>query len=448
MSRFLRRLFFAIAGLLAAYGVWLGLYFHAARIPLVPSKTLWGLMFLAVLFTIAAWRFSARARARMFLLLVTLVFFELFLQLLAWLGWLPLVNTKQRAPYARVYWSSEGRGNSIRNRFGWYYSEFDLKASRRVAVIGDSQVEAVEVHRTRNQAAVLNTLLKQQSPDWSVLGLGNHGTSPAYSIEILEYAVQHFRPQEAILVISGGTDVNECLPALTPYSPAQFIYYDLKPDGGIVLNPASANVRESFRWMLDLNHRSVLLNLPMTLNSHCMNLQLVTSLRDTLKRRGVQAKLVERTGDLTGEERAEFLRLGFNPAPYALAGSEKARTAMQVLLAEFGRCREICETNQIKLRLVLLPTFPKVFYDSQRGREWTTQIGAYDYLKPEREMFEFARSNSIPVLALGHHIQRQKLDVEEIRSLYLGDGTGHFSEKGHRFCAQAIYETFYQDASP
>ena len=204
----------------------------------------------------------------------------------------------------------------------------------------------------------------------------------------------------------------------------------------------------TFRQALELNHRSLLVNLPMTLHSHCMTLQLAASLCDAFKKRRQMAQLAEHAQDFTGEERAEYLRLGFNPAPYALKTGGKARTAMQVLLAELRRCREICDTNQITLRLVLLPSFPKVFYDSQRGREWTMQIGAYDYLKPEREMFEFAKSNSIPVLALGDYIQREKLDVEEIRSLFLSDGVGHFSEKGHRFCAQAIYETFYRKSSP
>ncbi len=448
MNRFLRGFFFAISVLLAAYGVSLGLYFHIAEIPVVRSKILWVIMASALFLALVAWRFSVRAKAKVFLLIGVFFFAELLLQLLALLGWLPLVDTKRRAPYGRVYWSSEGRGNSIRNRFGWYYPEFDLKAPRRVVVIGDSQVEAVEVHRTRNQAAVLHTLLKQPSPDWSVLGLGSHGVSPAYSIDVLEYAARHFHPQDAILVVSGGSDVVESLPALTPYSPADFIFYDLAPGGGIALNPASAGVRESFRRALELNHRSLMANFPMTLNTHCMTLQLVASLRDTIKKRRQHAKLSERAQEFSGEERAEYLRLGFNPAPYALESGDKARTAMQVLLAELRRCQEICDTNKITLRLVVLPSFPKVFYDSQRGREWTMQIGGYDYLKPERELIEFAQSNSIPALALGDYIRRQKLEVEEIRSLYLSGGVGHLSEQGHRFCAQAIYETFYRKPSP
>jgi hypothetical protein len=447
MNRFLRGFLFAISVLLVAYGVSLGLYFHVAEIPVVRSKILWAITALALFVALVAWRSSARAKAKVFLLVGVFFFLELLLQLLALLGWLPLVDTKRKAPYGRVYWSSEGRGNSIRNRFGWYYPEFDLKAPRRIVLIGDSQVEAVEVHRTRNQAAVLHTLLNQQSPDWSVLGLGSHGVSPAYSIDVLEYAARHFKPREAIVVVSGGSDVTESLPTLTPYSPAQFIFYDLAPGGGIALNPASAGVRESFRRSLEANHGSLLANLPMTLNSHCMTLQLVVSLRDTIKKRAQHAKLAERAQEFTGEERAEYLRLGFNPAPYSLKIGDKARTAMQVLLGELRRCQEICATNKIMLRLVVLPSFPKVFYDSQRGREWTMQIGAYDYFKPEREMAEFARSNSIPVLALGDYIQRQKLDVEEIRSLYLSGGVGHFSEKGHRYCAQAIYETFYRKSS-
>lgn len=37
-----------------------------------------------------------------------------------------------------------------------------------------------------------------------------------------------------------------------------------------------------------------------------------------------------------------------------------------------------------------------------------------------------------------------QLDVAQIQSMYLVDGVGHLSEEGHRFFAQAIFDTFYR----
>ena len=56
----------------------------------------------------------------------------------------------------------------------------------------------------------------------------------------------------------------------------------------------------------------------------------------------------------------------------------------------------------------------------------------------------WAHTNEIPVIPLGEVLQQEKMVVADIRSLYFLDGTGHLTVKGHAFCAQAIYEKFYQ----
>jgi hypothetical protein len=443
MNRFLRYALVTVAVLVLIYVIAFALYLDVAGLPVWRSKIVWLGLFGAVLLAIAAWRLSMQLKFKIFAFLLTLIVAELLLQAAAALGVLPAVNTKLKAPYARVYWSGEGRGNSIRNRFGWNYPEFDLAASRRIALVGDSQVEAVEVHRTRNHAAVLHSLLRERSPDWSVIGLGSHGTSPAYSIDVLDYAARHFKPQEAIVVVSLGSDITEASPELNKIPADRYISYTFDKNGSFILDPASAAARENFVRSLELNHRSVFVHIPMILNSHCMTLQLVNSVRDARALRRRQAELAAQAAGVNKKEHAEYQRLGFNPAPFAQNLEPEARRAMTVLLGQLRQCQQVCNSNQMEMRLVTVPAFPKVFYDSQKGRDWTMQIGDYDYLKPEREIAEFARTHKIPVLSLGEHMRERKLDVNEIKSLYLSDGLGHLSEKGHRFCAESILQAFY-----
>lgn len=444
MNRFLRAVLLTVAALLLLYLGSFAVYYHAIGVAVLRTKMLWAVAGLIGFLAVAAWRFPLRARFMIFLLLLTMLVLELALQAAGWLGVLPGVNTKLKAPYARVYWSAEGRGNSVRNREGWNYPAFDLQAPFRIAYIGDSQVEAVEVHRTRNQAALLNGLLRSQGPGRAVLGLGCHGTGPAYSLEVIEYAHRHFQPQEAIVLVSLGSDITEASPALNSAAPDRFIYYQAGPGGALQVHPASVGAREHFRQSLEWSHRSVFFNLPVILNSHCMTLQLATSLRDTFLTRRRQREIAARAAPAGDREGAEFQRLGFNPAPFAVTPDAEARAAMAVLIGQLRRAQEICQAHGMKLRLVLLPAFPKVFYDSQKGRDWRTEIGKYDYLKPERELAAFARSHAIPVLPLGEYIRAKNLEVEEIRSLYLSGGVGHLTEKGHRFCAEAVFETFYR----
>jgi len=436
MNRLLRNIFSGLAVLLAVYAALFANFLHADGESPAHSKIVWLALAGAVFLALAGWRFSLKNKSKIFAVLLSLLPVELFLQAAAWLGVLPAVNTKLKAPFARVYWTAEGRGNSIRNRFGWYFPAFDLKAAHKIAFIGDSLVEAVEVLPSQNQAADLQKLLKQKSPDWSVLGLGNHGSCPAHSIDVLEYAWRHFQPQEAVVVVSMGSDVTEASPKLNIVPVDKYIYYDLDADGKLVLNPASADARAGFDRDLEFSHQSLLTTLPVILNSHCMILQLADSLRDDFHKRRRQAEIAALGNGA--------LENGFNPTAFAVNPSPDAQLAMKILIAQLQQCKKVCDSHGMKFRLVTIPAFPKIFYDSQHGRDWTMHIGDYDYFKPEREVVGWANTNGIPIVSIGETIRQKKLDVDEIRSLYFSGGTGHLTVKGHAFCAQAIYENFYQ----
>jgi hypothetical protein len=178
-----------------------------------------------------------------------------------------------------------------------------------------------------------------------------------------------------------------------------------------------------------------------------MTLQFANSVRDNFTRRRRQAELAVRAAKMPAEERAEYERIGFNAAPFAVNPQPEVQLAMAVLLGQLRRCQDVCKQHGMLMRVVTVPAFPKAFYDSQHGSEWTMKIGNYDYLKPEREIADFARTNGIPCLAMGEYIHNRKLDVEEIRSMYFA-GVGHLTEKGHRFWAQAMFDTFYQTTRP
>jgi hypothetical protein len=139
---------------------------------------------------------------------------------------------------------------------------------------------------------------------------------------------------------------------------------------------------------------------------------------------------------------------GFNPAPFAVDRSPEAQRAMKILLAQLQQCKNVCDSHGMKFRVVTIPSFPTIFYDTQHGRDWTMHIGGNDYFGPEREIADWARANGIPVASVGEYIRQKKMDVEEIHGLSYKDGTGHLTEKGHALCAQAIYETFYKNSSP
>src|SRR5438552_15376991 len=162
----------AVAFLLFALGVYDehldGRAFYRSRICV-------SLLFLGTLALLIRWLASAALRANLLVMGCALLFVETLMQAAGWLGVLPAVNTKERLPWGRVYWTAEGFENSIRNRYGWHFPEFDLSKTDRIGIIGDSFVEAVEVSRTRNTAAVLRRKLHSSRPGTEVMAFGEHG---------------------------------------------------------------------------------------------------------------------------------------------------------------------------------------------------------------------------------------------------------------------------------
>jgi hypothetical protein len=171
------------------------------------------------------------------------------------------------------------------------------------------------------------------------------------------------------------------------------------------------------------------------LNSHCMILQMADSLRDNfyLRRR---MKQLAASGDAEN---------GFNSAPFAVNPSPDAQEAMKILLAQLAACKKICDSHGMKFHIVTVPAFPKEFYDTQHGTNWTMRIGDYDYFGPERKVVDWANENQIPIVSIGEVIRQKNLSVDEIHSLYFANGSGHLTPKGHAFIAQTVFDNFYNE---
>ncbi len=405
---------------------------------LLRSKTNLAMLLAAGACLMVRFLFRPGWRLKLFGTGVAVLGMELILNMAGWLGILPFVNTKERIPWGRVYWTAEGRGNSIRNRYGWHFPEFDLTKTNRVAVIGDSFVEAVEVHRTRNAAALLAVELKASQPHISVLGLGNHGMGPAHYLEILHYAHRHFQIQEAIVVLYLGNDFTDCTPPPQGRGGEESVHYALDADGRLGLSEASARALALHEMQIEAPHRPPWLFLPRLISSHSMLVQLPLSAR---RAGAMRRRIVAETGHPPGTE-LDLARLGLKAAPFAVNPSPEAREGMAIMKALLERTAEYCAEKHIRLRLVTVPFFPPDFH-AQTGTNWTARLGDYDFLGPERELAAWAAARNIPLLPLGGSMKQEGVTTETIRSFYLSNGSGHFSEAGHRFAADAVQAAFF-----
>lgn len=438
LNRVLRRLFFGLAIILAIGSVTVWCDLGSIGLNPMRAKSFWAMIAGAVGLVIIGWKSLASTKFKIFLLLLTFAFVELLLQIASWLGVLPGVNTKERLPYGRVYWTGEGLGNSIRNRYGWYYPEFDLQKSNRLAIIGDSFVEAVEVHRTRNMSAMLDKRMRERPEAPAVMALGNHGTGPAQYLEVLQYAHRHFAITEAILVIYLGNDISDCSLSLKKVGPERFTYYSLQPDHSLAMDPVSERSIEEYRHVLESSHRPLWLFAPRLAVSHCMSVQLPLGVRRAREKRRIISESHAPTNSLD----AQLEQLGLPPEPFAVPPTPEVKEAMAVLKLLLDRAAEFAAQKGIQLRIMTVPFFPPDFY-LQRGVGWSAKMRGYDFLAPERTLSDWASQRHIAFLGLGELMRKQRLSTADIRALYFSDGSGHFNESGHRFAALAQETAFF-----
>ena len=110
---------------------------------------------------------DARSLARgLGYVLYLLLFCELAFQLIGVFGLIPGGFSKStHVPYGRTYWSKEGFSNSVMNRHGWNYGEFEDKkpGERRIVLIGDSFIDGRHVHEKQHMGVLLESRCGQRA---------------------------------------------------------------------------------------------------------------------------------------------------------------------------------------------------------------------------------------------------------------------------------------------
>ena len=141
-----------------------------------------------------------------------LAFAELLFRTFLYFG---LVNTVTNAysmdPYGYYLWSKEeGHPSGINNRYGYADHDFEIEKKsgiKRIAIIGDSFVEALQVGIPDKMGPVLQSKLNMSSPQqYEVMSFGRSGEYPAYYLERLKKTVSRFLPDIIFVLIYMGND--------------------------------------------------------------------------------------------------------------------------------------------------------------------------------------------------------------------------------------------------
>lgn len=188
---------------------------------------------------------------------VALVLAELLFRACIYLGIARAVTEiYSTKPYGYYFWAREGgHPTGINNRYGYADQDYEpVKApgSTRIAIIGDSFVEALQVPIAEKMGPVLQSRLNSKTPRrYEVISLGRSGEYPAYYLERLKYAVAHFQATIVFVVICMENDFRnasfEIEHNTSGMRPDRYIFYEVNhATGSVRPRPESIPLIESF----------------------------------------------------------------------------------------------------------------------------------------------------------------------------------------------------------
>jgi len=312
-------------------------------------------------------------------------------------------------------------GEVVTNRWGMRDRDRTREKSPgefRIAMLGDSAVEAVQV----KPAEVVNRQMEQLLAakgykNVSVLNFGVEGIGTTQELVMYKEKVRQFRP-DLVLVMFSWNDVMNNSSTLQPksygihtwYSP----YYDLGPDGKLSFRPVESLSFGSVRSYLE--HHSVL--------TYYLERMWLTVDFSPSKWKGIPVYFGTYGDPLDGEWSQAWLT------------TEKVMTLLRDTVTQDGS----------KFMLLAWPDFADI--DPQWRARMVKQVGQvpddFSPFKPEERIKSIAERNHIAFDFIAPYLQSYR-DQHGLQWPYFSFSCDpHYSALGHRVSAEAIVQKLEQ----
>jgi hypothetical protein len=324
----------------------------------------------------------------------------------------------------------------------------------RIAVLGDSQVEAWQVEIENRWTELLERHLRERSPALGVevLNFGVSGYGTAEELIVLREDVLAYDPDIVLLGFLTGNDVQNNSEALQhdPRRP-----YFLLEDEKLVLDTSFRDVisKRSSPWRrlvqraIDRSHVVQLaFGAKMQWDAHRQK-ALLDPTEDGKK------IFLEEVGLLSGVYRDPEME-GRDPFEKERSAWRDAWAVTDALLGEMNRevrahragKRAVVggdgppAPNDAHLVVVTLSNAAQVHPDAVLRRQFEEHLGVEDLFYPERRIRSVGAREGFPVVTLAETVQRHADDTKEFLHGFENTtlGRGHWNEAGHRLAAEIV----------
>jgi len=353
----------------------------------------------------------------------------------------PYVGTGLR-PDIKGYWLPEGGGYVSINSAGLRDREHAVKKpphTLRIAVLGDSFTEAMQVNREEAFWTILEKKLQDcqnlKGRKVEVINFGTSGFGTTQELLTLEYRVWQYSPDVVLLAFTSGNDVADNSPALNPNEDAPFYVFR---DGKLVLDDSRTRRAEK-TWLFYEQHRNWLGRFYIWRNDNLRILQVIDHAREMARDWWARRN----SGEARASVKLDVVGPGMYINMYREPTDEIWKEAWRVTEADLLKMRDESAKNQAQFYVVVLSNDIQVNPDVSVRQKLASYPGVEDIFYPDHQVEKFCRSHGIPVLLLGPHFQeyasQNHVFLHGFQSLFRNTlGSGHWNRDGHRLAGETI----------
>jgi hypothetical protein len=344
-------------------------------------------------------------------------------------------------PGAEGWWRKEGEAYIRINSDGLRDREHERQkpaGTLRIAVLGDSYAEALQVPLERTFWAVMERELQQcasfKGQKVEVINFGVSGYGTALELITLREKVWAYSPDIVLLAVTTGNDISDNSRALKG---AEDIPYFVHRDGRLVLDDSylqsqTFRLRQSIlnrmlRWARNYSRTAQAL-----FQAYYAFLQYRAS-RQQQPGQQATAPAIEQPAPAVG------LETGLAETIYHEPTSAAWKEAWQVTEELIVMMRDEVAQRGARFLVVTLSSGIQVHPDVAARREFLRSIGASDLYYPDRRIKALGERAGFPVLnlapAMADYAEQQKVFLHGFgQSL----GGGHWNERGHSPAGEMI----------
>ena len=295
----------------------------------------------------------------------------------------------------------------------------------RIAVLGDSYTEALQVDREENFCSVAErTLNKLSEREFEVLNFGVAGYGTTQEWLLLKKRVTHYSPDIVVLAFFTGNDIRNNSKALEQ-SPRPFFVED--DQGGYLLD-------ESFRETKYFAKRnSVLAQALVSAADYSRIVQVFNRVRRSIRVRAT----VQATSQFLD---SNLVELGLDRQIYRAPDKPEWVKAWEVTEYALRAFADEVANQGAMLLVVTLSNGIQVDPRVEERRKVMKALGVDNLFYPDKRVERFCEENSMPVLVLAPSLrelaEKQSIPLHGFQNTQLFQG--HWNENGHRFAGELI----------